>query len=89
MSDYTSNTTVNLQVNGQQAAETLANLRKRAGDLQNEIAKVAAAGDKVQLKKLRREFNDVNRQIKQIESSTMQAENVLRRLDRATPSELN
>ena len=89
MSDYTSNTTVNLQVNGQQAAETLANLRKRAGDLQNDIAKVAAAGDKVQLKKLRREFNDVNRQIKQIESSTMQAENVLRRLDRATPSELN
>ena len=89
MSDYTSNTTVNLQVNGQQAAETLANLRKRAGDLQNEIAKVAAAGDKVQLKKLRREFNDVNRQIKQIESSTMQAENVLRRLDRATPNELN
>lgn len=89
MSDYTSNTTVNLQVNGQQAAETLANLRKRAADLQNEIAKTAAAGDKVQLKKLRREFNDVNRQIKQIESSTMQAENVLRRLDRATPSELN
>lgn len=89
MSDYTTNTTVNLQVNGQQAAETLANLRKRAADLQNEIAKTAAAGDKVQLKKLRREFNDVNRQIKQIESSTMQAENVLRRLERATPSELN
>ena len=89
MSDYTSNTTVNLQVNGQQAAETLTNLRKRAADLQNEIAKAAAAGDKVQLKRLRREFNDVNRQIKQIESSTMQAENVLRRLDRATPNELN
>ncbi len=89
MSDYTSNTTVNLQVNGLQAAETLTNLRKRAADLQNEIAKAAAAGDKVQLKRLRREFNDVNRQIKQIESSTMQADNVLRRLDRATPSELN
>ncbi len=89
MSDYTSNTTVNLQVNGQQAEETLTNLRKRAADLQNEIAKAAAAGDKVQLKRLRREFNDVNRQIKQIESSTMQAENVLRRLDRATPNELN
>lgn len=89
MSDYTSNTTVNLQVNGQQAEETLTHLRKRAADLQNEIAKAAAAGDKVQLKRLRREFNDVNRQIKQIESSTMQAENVLRRLDRATPNELN
>ena len=89
MSDSTTNTTVNLLVNGQQAAETLTNLRKRASDLQAEIAKAAAAGDKVQLKKLRREFNDVNRQIKQIESSTQQAENVLHRLDRATPQELN
>ena len=89
MSDSTTNTTVNLLVNGQQAEETLANLRKRAADLQAEIAKAAAAGDKVQLKKLRKEFNDVNRQIKQIESSTQQAENVLRRLDRATPQELN
>ena len=88
MSDSTTNTTVNLLVNGQQASETLANLRKRAADLQAELAKAAANGDKVQLKKLRKEFNDVNRQIKQIESSTMQAENVLRRLDRATPQEL-
>ncbi len=88
MSDRVSNTTVNLQVNGQQAEETLQNLRKRASDLQAEIAKVAAAGDKVQFKKLKREFNDVNRQIKQIESSTQQAENVLRRLDKATPQEL-
>ena len=38
MSDYTSNTTVNLQVNGQQAGETLANLRKRAADLQTLIS---------------------------------------------------
>lgn len=89
MSNSTTNTTVNLQVNGQQAEETLANLRKRASELQLEIGKVAAAGDKVQLKKLRREFNDVNRQIKQIESSTQQAANVLRRLDKATPNELN
>ncbi len=88
MSDRTTNTTVNLQVNGQQAAETLQNLRKRAADLQAEIAKAAAAGDKVTLKKLKREFNNVNREIKQIESSTQQAENVLRRLDRATPQEL-
>lgn len=89
MSDSTTNTTVNLLVNGQQAQETLANLRKRALDLQAAIAQAAATGDKVQLKKLRKEFNDVNRQIKQIESSTQQADNVLRRLDRATPNELN
>ena len=91
MSDYTSNTTVNMWVNGQQVAETLANLRKRAEELQNEIAQVEAAGDKVdkvKLEKLNKEFNDVKRQIKQMESSTKQAENVLKRLDKATPKEL-
>lgn len=88
MSDRITNTTVNLQVNGHQAQETLENLRKRAVDLQAAIAKAAAEGDKATLKKLRKEMNDVNRQIKQIESSTQQADNVLRRLDRATPQEL-
>ena len=88
MSDYTSDTTINLWVNGKQAEERLVNLRKRAADLQNEIAQVAAAGDKVQLKKLKKEFNDVKRDIKQMESSTIQAENVLKRLDKATPKEL-
>lgn len=88
MSDYSTNTSVNLQVNGKQAAETLANLKKHALDLSNEIAKVAAAGDKVTLQKLRKELKDTNRSIKEMESSTMQVDNVLRRLDKATPKEL-
>lgn len=88
MSDLTTNTTVNLQVNGQQAEQTLLHLRQHAANLQTEIARTAAEGNKVELKRLKRELNAVNRQIKQIESSTQQAENVLRRLDRATPQEL-
>ena len=48
MSDYATNTSVNLMINGQQAAETLANLKKHALDLSEQIAKAAAAGDKLQ-----------------------------------------
>lgn len=88
MSDYATNTSVNLTVNGQQAAETLANLKKHALDLSEQIAKAAAAGDKLTLQKLRKELKDTNRQIKEMESSTMQVDNVLRRLDKATPKEL-
>jgi len=75
-------------INGQQAAETLANLKKHALDLSEQIAKAAAAGDKLTLQKLRKELRDTNRQIKEMESSTMQVDNVLRRLDKATPKEL-
>lgn len=88
MSDYATNASVNLLVNGQQAAETLANLKKHALDLTEQIAKASAAGDKLTLQRLRKELRDTNRQIKEMESSTMQVDNVLRRLDKATPKEL-
>ena len=88
MSDTTTTAQVNLQVNGQQAEETLRNLRKHALDLTEQIAKAAAAGDKVTLQKLRKELRDTNRQIKEMESATMQVDSVLRRLDKATPHEL-
>lgn len=88
MSDYATNTSVNLMINGQQAAETLANLKKHALDLSEQIAKAAAVGDKLTLQKLRKELRDTNRQIKEMESSAMQVDNVLRRLDQATPKEL-
>ena len=88
MSDYATNTSVNLTVNGQQAAETLANLKKHALELSEQIARAAAAGDKLTLQRLRKELKDTNRQIKEMESSTMQVDNVLRRLDKATPKEL-
>ena len=88
MSDYSTNASVNLQINGQQAQETLANLKKAALNLTEQIAKAAAAGDKVTLKKLRKEFNDVKRQIKEMESTTMQVESVLKRLDKASPRDL-
>ena len=88
MSILNSQATVNLTVNGQQAQQALVQLRQRAMELENAIAKAAAAGNKVELRKLRREFADTRRQIREVESSTMQVEQVMRRLDKATPKEL-
>ena len=88
MSDYTTNASVNVTINGQQAEETLANLKRAALNLTNEIAKAAAAGDKVTLKKLRKELNETKRKINEMESATMQVDAVMRRLDKATPRDL-
>ena len=89
MSDLTSKATVELLINGQQAQQTLQQLRQNALNLESAIAKAAAAGNKSVLKRLRKELNDTKRQIREMESATQQVENVLRHLDKATPKELN
>ena len=89
MSNINSQATVNLTVNGQQPLQVLQQLKQRAMELENAIAKAAAAGNKIELRKLRRELGDTRRQMREIETSTMQVERVLLRLDKATPKELN
>ena len=89
MSDINANATVTLTVNGKQAQNMLEQLKKQASDLEERITKAAAAGDKVQLKKLQRELRQTHRQIGQIESATQGVDNVMKRLDKASPKELN
>ena len=89
MSDINANATVTLTVNGKQAQNMLEQLKKQASDLEERITKAAAAGDKVQLKKLQRELRQTHRQIGQIESATQGVENIMKRLDKASPKELN
>ena len=89
MSNLTSQATVDLLINGQQAQQTLAQLRQNAMQLETAIAKAAASGNKTDLKRLRKELTDTKRQIREIESATMQVEHVMRNLDKATPRELN
>lgn len=89
MSDINANATVTLTVNGKQAQNMLEQLKRQASDLEDKITKAAAAGDKVQLKKFQRELKQTCRQIGQIESATQGVENVLKRLDKASPKELN
>lgn len=89
MSDLFSKATVELLINGQQAQQTLNQLRQNALQLESAIAKAASTGNKADLKKLRKELADTKRQIREIESATQQVEQTLRNLDKATPRELN
>lgn len=89
MSDYSTNASVNLNVNGKEAEETLARLKKRADDYKDAIAKASKEGNQTELKKLRKELRSTEREIKSIQSATVNVADVLRRLDKATPKELD
>ncbi len=89
MSSQNSTTTVNLAINGQQAKETLNQLRQNAMNLETAIAKAAAAGNKADLKRFRKDLADTKKEIKQIEGATQSVEHVMRNLNKATPKELN
>ena len=88
MSDYTTNATVNLQMNGEEPKKVLDELKKRAFDLQNAIAKAASEGKKTDLSKLRKELKNTQREIREMESATEQVAEVMKRLDKASPKEL-
>lgn len=89
MSNINTNATVTLTVNGKQAEDMLLKLKSQAANLEKAIEKAAAAGNKQQLTKLKRELKEANRQISQIESAAQGVEHALQRLDEASPKELN
>ena len=89
MSNINTNATVTLTVNGKQAEDMLLKLKSQAANLEKAIEKAAAAGNKQQLPKLKRELKETNRQISQIENAAKGVEHVLQRLDETSPKELN
>ncbi len=89
MPNYTSTANVVLSVNGKQAQKMLSQLEKDARRLEKQIAKAAAAGDKASMKKFQRELNSTKRMMEQLKGSAATTEQTLRRLDKASPKELN
>lgn len=89
MANYTSTANVILSVNGKQAQKMLTQLEKDARRLEKQITKAATAGDKASMKKLQRELNSTKRIMDQIKGSSASVDNTLRRLDKASPKELN
>ncbi|MCH5331861.1 MAG: phage tail tape measure protein, partial [Alistipes sp.] len=89
MASYTTNANVVISVNGKQAQKMLTALEKDAKRLEKQVAAAAAAGDKVSMKKYQRELNATKRTMDQLRGSASNVDNVLRRLDKATPKELN
>lgn len=89
MANYNTSATVTLTVNGKQAQQMLKRLQEEAKTLETKIAAAAKAGDKAFMAKYQKELRSVNSQIKQLQNSAKNVEQVLRALDRATPRELN
>lgn len=89
MPNYTSTANVVLSVNGKQAQKMLSQLEKDARRLEKQIAKAAATGDKASMKKFQRELNSTKRMMEQLKGSAATTEQTLRRLDKASPKELN
>lgn len=89
MANYNTSATVTLSVNGKQAQQMLKRLQNEAATLEKKIAKAATAGDKASMSKLQKELKQTNGLIQQLQSSAKTAEQVLSRMDRATPRELN
>lgn len=86
-----SNATVNLNVNGQQAAQQLDRLRQRAGAVRNEIQAMetgAVPMNRRRLTQLYQEFQNISRQISQCQSEIGRVNDVMRRLNTASPREL-
>ncbi len=88
MANYSTTANVVLSVNGKQAQQMLRNLERDAKRLEQQIAKAAKAGDKATMKKLQRELTQTKNLMQQLQGSAKTAEQVLARLDRATPREL-
>lgn len=89
MANYTSTANVVLSVNGRQAQKMLSQLEKDARRLEKQLSKAAAAGDKATMKKLQREMNSTKRMMDQLKGSSASVDATLRRLDKASPKELN
>lgn len=87
--NLTSNATVTISMNGRQANETMKNLEKEAERLQKQFEKAKAAGDKVAMDKAHKSLKEINSQLKVLKTNTTAVEEVMRKLDRATPAELN
>lgn len=88
MADINSTATSTIYVNGKPAEQELKRLKNNADNLHDAIAAASKAGDKASLKKFRSELNYTKNQIKQVEGAMHAAEVVMKRLDKATPKEL-
>ena len=83
-------TNITLTINATEANRILDDTKKNAERLQKEIDRLTkSGGDPVQVKKLQKELRQVQNTMKQLQTETAQTNDILRRLDRATPKELN
>ena len=90
MANYSTTATVNLSVNGKQAAMVMDQMTKKAEALRKQIEKekLSPNPDTKKLAKLQAELNQVNKILDQCRPSAQTLDEVLRNLDKASPREL-
>lgn len=88
MADFIENSQINLNINAKQANMVLGTLKERAVQLRQELDRAASAGDAKGAKKIEKELRQVQKIITQSTKDTTTLEEVMRRLDKASPKEL-
>lgn len=87
MSDTVTRAVIQTEVGGNAGTE-LERLRKRAEDLKDALAEAWKTGDTAAQKKLDKALKETQRQIRTIQNDMVNVEQILKRLDKATPKEL-
>ena len=80
--------TVEVQVNGQEAAKELDRLSKRAEHLKDALAKAQAAGDSKKVKQLNGELKAVSKEMATLKRNIDMVNSTMNNLSAATPKEL-
>lgn len=88
MSDYQSNSTINLTVNGQGVEDKINRYEKRLVELRQKAQHAAEIGDKGTLQKTQKEISKVEKELRRVRTATANVEDTLRNLDKATPKQL-
>lgn len=87
--DFTQNAHINLSLNAKEASRVLDQETKRAQNLRKQIdALKNSGGDPAKIKALNKELKNSEALIKQLKTESLQASEVLARLDKASPKEL-
>lgn len=88
MSDFSSNSTINLSVNGQGVEEKLAKYQKQLVELREKAQHAAEIGDKGTLQKTQKEIRKVETEMRKVKNATANVEDTLKNLDKANPKNL-
>lgn len=89
MADYSTKANVVISVNGDQAKKMLSDLENKATDLKKKLNEATNAGDTKKAKQLKREYDNVRKSINDIKNATMGVNEVMKKLDQASPNQLN
>lgn len=88
MSDYSTNSTINLSVNGREVENKIEKLEKQLVSLRKTAEHAAEIGDKGTLQKTQKEIIKVENQLRKVRTATANVEQTLQNLDKARPNNL-